>query len=99
MAKNTDIVKKPKGGALASWDQELAQFATDIAAKEVAPAGQFISFRGGILSIAGSPQQDNEVKVVVLDHCFENALYEGDFNPDVPQNPICFAFGREEGEL
>jgi hypothetical protein len=91
--------KNTKTTALAKWDEELAKHATEVADKEQMPTGQFVSIKGGILSVAGQPMKDNKVQVVIIDHVYENAHYAGAFDPDSPQPPVCYAFGREEEEL
>lgn len=90
---------KSKNGAIMKWDAELAKYAADVAAKEQMPTGSFVSVRGGVLSIGGQPMKDNKVEVVIVDHIFENAYYVGDFDPDQPQPPHCYAFERDEKEL
>jgi hypothetical protein len=92
--------RKKTGKAIATWDEELAKAAEQAAEMEAnAGGGQFFSTRGGILSWQDAPLPNNEMAVVVLDTIFENVFYEGDYDPEVPQGPTCFAFGRDEKEL
>lgn len=92
--------KKGKGTALAKWDEELARRAQVAAAMEESVAsGQFFSTRGGVLAFNDSPLPGNQMAVVILDSIMENTYYEGDFDPDNPSGPTCYAFGREEKEL
>lgn len=86
--------------AIVSWDEELAKEA-EIAANMEANSGggQFFSTRGGQLSWQDAPLPGNEMVVVILDHIFETTYYEGRYDPDVPQSPTAFAFGRDEAEL
>ena len=95
---STKLAKRGSTG-ISKWEAELAKHAQETADKEQMPTGSFASTRGGILSIAGSPMKDNKVQVVILDHVYENTFYEGDFDPDQPQPPSCYAFGRAEDEL
>lgn len=90
---------KKQETALTKWDDELAKHAADVAGKEQLPTGSFVSIRGGQMSIAGNPVKDNRVNVVIVDHIYENAYYEGDYDADNPQPPVCYAFGREEKEM
>ena len=57
-----------------------------------------ISTRGGILSIDETPVPGNELDVVVMVAVHENQLFEGPFNPNVPQVPKCYAFGDTEAD-
>src|SRR5512138_3429472 len=73
------------------WDDVLAQYAQEAVEATPIPGGNFIGTRAGILSIAGE-QYDN-LDVIVLDHCFENTLYEGRFDENNPRNPMYFSLG------
>ena len=83
--------------ALANWDEEMAKQA-EIAAgmEESSASGQFFSIKSGILSWNDAAMPNNEMAVVIVDHVLENVFYDGDYDPDVPQSPTCFAFGRDE---
>ena len=89
--------KKQPTKALALYDEELAQLAQEAADQEAnTGGGQFFSTRGGILAFAGAPIPNNEMVVIVLDSILVNAFYPGDFDPDAPQSPTCYAFGRND---
>lgn len=92
--------KKPaasKSTAIIRWDEELAKQAEVAAGMEAnTGGGQFFSLKSGILSWQGAPLPNNQMAVVILDSIFENVYYEGKYDPDTPQGPTCFAFGREE---
>ncbi len=92
-SKSTGLAK---GG---QWADEMRKHAQDTSSKEQAPGGSFISFRGGVIKVAGTAIKGNELKVLILDAVYENVLYLGDFDPDSPKNPACYAFGEEEKEL
>lgn len=86
-----------KSTALVKWDEELAKQAEIAAGMEAnTGGGQFFSTKGGILSWQDAPLPGNQMAVIVLDSILENVYYEGRYDPDVPQRPICFAFGRDE---
>lgn len=87
----------PKTTGLVKWDEELAKQA-EVAARMEANngGGQFFSTKGGILSWQDAPLPNNQMAVVILDFVLENVYYEGRYDPDVPQSPVCFAFGRDE---
>lgn len=89
--------KKTQTTALVKWDEELAKQAEIAAGMEAnTGGGQFFSTKGGVLSWQDAPLQGNQMAVIVLDSILENVYYEGRYDPDVPQGPICFAFGRDE---
>ena len=82
------------------WDEELARYAAEGAEAEAsASAGTFFSIKGGQLTLGGNPLPNNEVAAIVVDFCFENVFYEGDYDPDEPRGPTCYAFARKEPEL
>ena len=55
-----------------------------------------ISFKGGQLSIGGTPIPNSEADVIVLANQYERAYYPGAFDPSKPQVPACYSFdGRE----
>lgn len=97
MARNN---RRSKSTAMTTWDEELAKQAEIAAGMEAsAGGGQFFSTRGGQLSWQDAPLPNNEMAVIILDTIFENVYYEGRYDPDTPQGPSCFAFGRDESEM
>lgn len=83
--------------ALVNWDEELARQAEIAAAQEAnTGGGQFFGLRGGILTFNDAPLPNNEVAVVILDSILENVYYEGDYDPENPAPPTCFAHGRDD---
>lgn len=86
--------------AVQKWDEELAKYAEAAVEQEASVAsGQFFSVRGGQLSFDGVPIPNNRMAVIVIDSIIENVFYPGKYNPDEPQGPACFAFGRSEKDL
>lgn len=83
--------------ALVKWDEALAARAA--VQKKVAAAasggGAFVSFKGGGISYKGSAIEDDALDVVVLDSVMENQLYDGAYDENNPQAPLCYAFGRD----
>lgn len=57
-----------------------------------------ISIRGGILAIDETPVPDNELDVVVICAVHENQMFDGPFNPNSPQVPLCYSFGDPEAD-
>ncbi len=86
--------------AMAKYDAELAALATAAAEQEAnTGGGPFFSVRGGQLKLNDSPLPNNEMAVVILDSVLENVYYGADYDPDNPQAPKCYAFGRDEKVL
>jgi hypothetical protein len=92
--------KQSQSKALVRWDEELAKQADVSAAMEAnAGGGQFFSLKAGVLIWQDAPMPDNQMAVVIVDHIFENVFYEGRYDADNPQGPVCFAFGRDDAKL
>ena len=90
-------VAKPTSTAVMSWQDRMAQEAKVAAGMEESTAtGQFFSLKSGVLAFNDAPLPGNEMGVIILDGVLENVFYEGAYDPDTPQGPSCFAFGREE---
>lgn len=88
------------GSSIMKWDEELAKEAQAAAATEAnTGGGKFLSVKGGILSWNNSPVPNNKLPVIILDQIFENVMYKGEFDPENPSSPSCFAFGRDEKEM
>lgn len=85
-----------KSKALVKWDEKLAAAAKAAAAKEVLGTGSRLSIKGGQLTLNGVRLPKDEGEFLIVDSCFENALYDGVYNEKDPQPPICFAFGDDE---
>lgn len=87
-SKTTSVMK---------WDEELAKQAEIAAGMEAnSGVGQFFSLKSGVLSWQDAPLPNNQMAVIILDSIFETTYYEGKYDPDVPQSPVAFAFGRDE---
>lgn len=95
--KPTDKPVIPKTTAIVKWDEELARQAEVAAGMEAnTGGGQFFSAKSGILSWQDAPLPNNQMAVVILDSIFETTFYEGKYDPDTPQTPTAFSFGRDE---
>lgn len=86
------------GTEVANWQAELAKMAVAVADAEK-PSGMWVSFQGGRLKIGGTPMKDDKAKIVVVNSVFENQLYEGKYDPDNPQSPVCYALADTEDDL
>jgi hypothetical protein len=92
--------KAKKSTALVRWDEELAKQAEASAKmEESAGGGAFFSIKSGVLSWQDAPLPGNQMAVIILDHIFETTYYAGEYDPDAPQGPVAFAFGRDEKTL
>lgn len=89
-----------KSTAVVPWQEEMAKAAAAAAAMEESTAtGSFFGTKGGILTWQDARLPGNRMAVVILDHVLENVYFTGEYDPDTPQAPVCFAFGRDEAEL
>ena len=96
--KTAVVVRKTT--AVGSYKDRLAALAKESVAQEASVStGAFISTKAGQLTWQGNPVQGNKLQVIVADSVMENAYYPGDFDPDNPQPPVCFAFGRDEKDM
>lgn len=83
--------------AMMKYEEELKKQAEAAAEQEAnTGGGQFFSLKNGTLKFNDSPLPDNQMGVVIIDGVIENVYYPGKFNPDEPQPPTCYAFGRNE---
>jgi hypothetical protein len=90
-------MKSEKRNLPVKWDEEMAREAELAAAMENSVVtGQFFSLRNGQLTWNDAPLPNNMMAVIILDAIMENVYYAGKFEPDSPQSPTCFAFGRDE---
>lgn len=94
------VLKKKPTTEVATWDEELArQAAIAASTEESTSTGQFFSLKSGVLSFNDNPLPNNEMAVIILDGILENVFYGQKYDPDNPQGPACFAFGREEKSM
>lgn len=76
----------------------LGAQAKDQAAQE-RPSVSKISLRGGMLSIGGNPVAKNVLPAVIMFAGHRNAYYDGPFDPNNLQNPVCFSLGGADDEM
>jgi len=92
--------KKKPGTAVIAWDEKLAARAQMAKKAEASVStGNFISLKGGIMSYMGNAVPGNKLNVIVVDSILENHFFEGKYDPNTPQSPSCYAFGRDEDEM
>lgn len=100
MTTKKAATKSKKSTALVKIDQELAQYADQFADQEAnTGGGQFFSLKNGNLSFNDSPLPNDEMICVIMDSVLENTFYEGEYDPDDRQPPLCYAFGRDEDTM
>jgi hypothetical protein len=76
----------------------LGAQAKDQAAQE-RPSVTKVSLRGGMLGIGGNPVAKNILPAVIMFAGHRNAYYDGPFDPNNLQNPVCFALGANDDEM
>lgn len=82
----------------AEWREEMKRYVTDDQAVAAGGGGwPFISTRGGVLTYLDNPFE--ELDVIILGARRTNLFYEGDFDPDEPRGPTCFAIAKKEEDL
>jgi len=97
-AKKTAAKSQQGGGReMQSWDEALAAraAASKAMAASTGGGGKSIKTAGGTFSMDGQDLGDT-LEVVILDSVLEDAYYgpDGDYDPDHPKSPICFAIGE-----
>lgn len=90
-----------KSTALQNWDEQLAKDAAAAALQEQNSGSGTprFSIKGGVLKLNDNALPNSEVVCVVLESIMENALYEGEYDPEDPAPPVCYAFGRADDEM
>lgn len=90
------------GNEIVDYNKLYANRAAKAAEGEQMRAGTFLSTKGGVLSLGEEVMPGAQVCVVILDWVRENTLYEGAYDPDNRNPPVCYAFARgaeEEDEM
>ena len=89
------LAKMLQGVASRVASRVAACEANSVAACEAnSVGGEFFTLSGGILKFGG-----NQAGVVILDHIFENVYYSGEYDPNSPSAPVCYAFAVEESDI
>lgn len=82
-----------------TWKEQLAGYADEALEEVGAGGGQFISTRGGVLSIGGAPVPGNEMAVIIMDSIHENQYYTTAWDGNTVASPVCYAFSRTGKEM
>lgn len=91
-----------KTTALTNFDEQLSALAKkgqDLAKQRGGNPGSFIGTGSGRWKIDGVTQTSPDLDIVIADAILENSLYTGTYDPSTPAPPVCFALGREDGEM
>jgi hypothetical protein len=100
MAAKKTAVTQAKHTLPANWEEELEKEAAQYAKQEESVVtGAFFGTKSGVLTWQDEPLKNNTLIGVILDSVLENVYYEGEWDPDNPAGPKCFAFGRDEAEM
>lgn len=92
--------KDNKTTAVANWEERLEREAEAAAGMERgAGVGKNFSFKGGVLSFDGAPIKGNKIPVIVAAGAIEKAYYEGRYDADNPEPPVCYAHGFDPEEM
>lgn len=76
------------------WQQRLAQYVQQAEATATGGSGwPFIGTRSGVFRLQNEVY-DSPIRAIILGAVNENTYYEGDFDPDSPNAPDCFAIGK-----
>lgn len=99
--KATPAAPAKKTNALAKWDEQLAKYAKETKTMEqsASTGGAFIGIRGGIMTFKGETVPGSKMNVVIVEHILENAFYVGDYDPENPSSPVCYALGRDAATM
>lgn len=92
--------KASKSTSIAAWDAELAAMAEMQAGQEAALGGSnWLSVRAGVMTHQGNDVPNNKLQAIIPISVFENAWYDGPFDPENPKSPACFALSEDGTEM
>lgn len=99
-----EVATVDEGAAIPALPDDIANryadyIDRDAKAASIAGGGMpFISTRGGRFTYQ-EEILEGPLEVIILGSIRENQFFEGDFNPDEPNAPTCYALGYEDDEL
>lgn len=84
-----------KSTALVRWDEKFAKYAKE--SKEISKGiggtgGPQIKFTAAGVMVDGNKMPGGKMNVVIVGGCRFNSFYEGDYDPDNPEAPACYAY-------
>lgn len=83
--------KEQPGNEIVDYEALLADMAKASTTIE-RPSGSTIGIKSGILSYNGNPVQGNKLDVIVIASVHSNLYYEGRYDPNNLEAPVCFAY-------
>lgn len=88
-----------KSTAIVPWDKKFADAARD-AKEQVKNVGSGVSVRfgRGSITVGGVTVPGGKLSCVILGSCALNAWYEGTYDPNDIQPPVCYAFAEQIGD-
>lgn len=98
MASKKQVVPAaPK--AVTGWAERVKRAAEkQVKAAEFLGGGSnWISFKGGVVTVNGGTSPDGKLNCIVLGYMQERAWYEAEYDGSNPQAPNCYAYGDDEG--
>ena len=95
-SKKLAVIEKAQ--ALSPFQQELMDEASQDRAKETLGVPR-VTHKGGVLMVDGVKVKDNKIQVGIIDYAFVKSYYDGEYDPNVMQTPVCYAMGKDEGVL
>jgi len=88
------------GSELINYNERFAEMAkTATSAERVSGSGRFMSTKSGVLSFMDEPMPGNQVAAIILESVYENTYYPNPWQAGVIENPVCYAFGRDESDM
>ena len=66
-----------------------------LATKAEKPSLSALSFKSGMISYNKTPVPGNQLDVIIIASTHTNAYYEGKYDPDNIQSPVCYAYSPD----
>lgn len=90
--------KENKSVVTKAFADRMREMANDAGNREQSSSSSWISTKGGNFSI-GEEDLGSVLQVCVLDFAFDNAYYEGAYDPSTPATPDCFAIAKNVDDM
>jgi len=89
--------EKP-GTEIVDYEKLLADMAKTATATE-RPSSSTLSFKSGIVALNGEAIKGNKISGIIIASTHANLLYEGKWDPNNPENPVCFAYAQDGEDM
>lgn len=86
------------GTEVVNWQDKLAAEAKEVAALERPKLSQ-ISLRAGVMTYQQQKVPGNKMEAIVVAAVFENKYFDGPFDPNNYQSPVCYALSTTGEEM